>query len=184
MSRTSVLEQRVRPLAATNHSNEPTDFFCARDFAELGLDHGYHEHGGKYLFYPLTNLERQYMLPDDCHELVNAGGRLLFGYSCLFEGRKWACAIGEFEIESEGTGGRARSDAELFASDVRLFAESLGGRVYVDHDENGSSVWVLFPFEKLIRSFETAEQWRDALLLAWGKAAEDRLNGAGEEETG
>jgi hypothetical protein len=131
-----------------------------RLFSKLGLEWGV-DHDG--FFYPLTEKESPFV-GEDGFALPN-GYWPHMAYSCLYEGKKFACPTIEVGFGQDGEGDR---DVELrklnaYAAEIRPRIAAIGGHVIVEEDEpdeTSHTLQVLIPFDYIVQNAVEFDDWR------------------------
>lgn len=146
----------------TNQGCESTDHWSPEQFIQLGLE--YSEWNGED--YPLTDEEA--VLISDTHAITPADGTLLFGYSALFENKKWLMPSVEY-----------MKPANLEAIDnERLTIEKLvapyQGKVTINSDgpKDRIILLILVPMAIIQEEFRHASVWERYLERGIGISSE------------
>ncbi|MBD2745995.1 hypothetical protein IC232_04700 [Microvirga sp. BT688] len=130
-----------------------------RLFTKLGLEWSVDEHG---FFYPLTEKESRF-IGEDGIELPN-GFWPHMAYSCLYEGRKFACPSIEIGYGRDNESDRETVLRQLktFADEIRPRIEAIGGHVILEEDEPDTShtLLTLIPFDYIVRNAVEFDDWK------------------------
>ncbi|WP_114947295.1 hypothetical protein [Microvirga calopogonii] len=122
-----------------------------RLFSKLGLEWSVDENG---FFYPLTERESRF-IGEDGIELPN-GFWPHMAYSCLYEGRKFACPSIEIGYGRDNESDRETVLRQLkaYADEIRPRIEAVGGHVILEEDEPDTShtLLTLIPFDYIVQN--------------------------------
>jgi hypothetical protein len=131
-----------------------------RLFQKLGLEWSVDDNG---FFYPLTEKESAF-IGEDGIALPN-GYWPHMAYSCLYEGKKFACPTIEIGYGQEGEGDRDTVLAKLksYAEEIRPRVQAIGGHVIVEEDEpdeTSHTLQVLIPFDWIVQNAADFDDWK------------------------
>jgi hypothetical protein len=130
-----------------------------RLFSKLGLEWSVDEHG---FFYPLTEKESRFV-GEDGIELPN-GFWPHMAYSCIYEGRKFACPSIEIGYGRDNEGDRESVLRRLkaYAGEIRPRIEAIGGHVILEEDEPDTShtLLTLILFDYIVQNAVDFEDWK------------------------
>ncbi|WP_262030630.1 hypothetical protein [Microvirga sp. Mcv34] len=130
-----------------------------RLFSKLGLEWSVDENG---FFYPLTEKESRF-IGEDGIELPN-GFWPHMAYSCLYEGRKFACPSIEIGYGRDNEKDRETVLRQLkaFADGIRPRIEAIGGHVILEEDEPDTShtLLTLIPFDYIVQNAVEFDDWK------------------------
>ncbi|WP_262267265.1 MULTISPECIES: hypothetical protein [Microvirga] len=127
---------------------------------KLGLQWSLDDDG---FFYPLTQKESAFV-GEDGIALPN-GYWPHMAYSCLYEGRKFACPTIEVGYGQEGEGDRITVLAKLksYAEEIQPRLQAIGGHVIVEEDEpdeTSHTLQVLIPFDWIVQNAADFDEWK------------------------
>jgi hypothetical protein len=130
-----------------------------RLFSKLGLEWSVDEHG---FFYPLTEKESRF-IGEDGIELPN-GLWPHMAYSCIYEGRKFACPSIEIGYGRDNEDDRVSVLRQLkaYADEIRPRIEAIGGHVILEEDEPDTShtLLILIPFDYIAQNASDFDDWK------------------------
>jgi hypothetical protein len=131
-----------------------------RLFKKLGLKWSI---DGTGFFYPLTEKESAFV-GEDGFEVPN-GYWPHMAYSCLYEGKKFACPTIEVGYGREGEGDRETALRKLkaYADEIRTRIAAVGGHVILEEDEpdeTSHTLQVLVPFDWILQNATDFEEWK------------------------
>lgn len=132
---------------------------------ELLSRHGLRFEMDEGAFYPLTKGEEMLIAEDEA--VMSNGRSVLFGYTVLHQGQKFACPTMEFH---HGPGEAERRDAlaeaKAYAANIRPKFEAHGGKVVVEDDQGDRiCVLILMPFKAIMRSCAEFSDWKRLFAL-------------------
>jgi hypothetical protein len=86
-------------------------------------------------------------------------------YSCLYEGKKFACPTIEVGFGRDGEGDRdtALSKLKAYSEEIRPRIEAIGGQVILEEDEpdeTSHTLQVLVPFDWILQNAADFEEWK------------------------
>jgi hypothetical protein len=180
----AVHQQVSNQVCITTDTAGDAGTMCARDFANLGLDHGYTraessalgDAEGEILFHPLTKMERGFCGMAASRDM-DSGGFVRFGRAYVWQGQKWLAAVVEFPFKPgdpdaapvagvASTPDVAYALATRFSEHIQKFSRSLGGMVILKVVDSVYEIRCLFLPERLFSTYDQGESWREAFCKA------------------
>lgn len=153
----------------TNQGCEDTGYWAHEQFEQLGLEYGED--------YPLTDEEANLIA---CHNVMTLlGGDLMFGYSALFQNKKWAMPTIEYYLgdprqQVASASATIAEDAERERKAIQELVATYQGRASYEQGglEDRITVLILVPLQTLQEAFGHWNAWKRYLERGLGIQAE------------